>query len=53
MWAYENCGQKEVDQALVEARATNGINIIGNLMLLPLKAWFDERSKKHIGFKNT
>jgi len=37
---------------LVQARATNGINVLADLMLLPLKAWFDERGKGNIGFKN-
>lgn len=52
MWAYENSGQEEIDQALAQARATNGINVLADLMLLPLKAWHDERGKGNIGFKN-
>ncbi len=53
IWAYENCGQEETDQALAQAHATNGINVLADLMLLPLKAWHEEKSKGNIGFKNT
>ena len=52
IWAFENCGQTEINQALTKARETQGINILADLMLLPVKAWNDENSKGNIGFKN-
>ncbi|HJX14058.1 MAG TPA: hypothetical protein VJ377_11110, partial [Dehalococcoidales bacterium] len=49
IWAYENCGQNEIDRALADARAKNDINIIGKLLLLPVKQWHEEREKGSIG----
>ena len=51
MRAYENCGQTEIDQALAQARATQGINVLANLMFLPLKALYDEKGRGNIRFK--
>ena len=51
IWAYENCGQEEVDEATAEYKTTNNNNILGDLLLIPVKNWHDDRSKPNIGFK--
>lgn len=51
IWAYENSGKVEIDNAINIAKKTNGINIIGDLLLLPVKMWHDEKNKPNIGFK--
>ena len=38
IWAYDNCSQVKTDRALKKAKATNGINVLADLFLLPLKS---------------
>lgn len=51
IWAYENCGQEEINQAVDQAKPTNGINVIAELLLVPVKRWHDDNAKRRIGFK--
>jgi hypothetical protein len=51
IWAYENRSKEEIDEAIAEAKATEGINILADLLLLPVKHWHDDKGKPNIGFK--
>ena len=53
IWAYENRSQEEIDEAIAEAKATRGINVLADLLLLPVKHWHDDRGKPSIGFKKS
>jgi hypothetical protein len=50
IWAYEYCSQEIVDEAIAKVKSTNDINILGNLLLVPVKQWHDDRGKQ-IGFR--
>ena len=52
VWAYENCGQEEIDEATSEYKATNNNNVLGDLLLLPVKKWHDDKNRPNIGFKH-
>ncbi|OGN98461.1 MAG: hypothetical protein A2Y89_06375 [Chloroflexi bacterium RBG_13_51_18] len=49
-WAWEQCGQEKINAAITESKATNGINVIGDLLIIPVIQWHDEHGKSNIGF---
>jgi hypothetical protein len=49
-WAWEQCGQDKINAAIAESKSTNGINVIGDLLLLSVIQWLKEHNESNIGF---